>query len=130
MPILRPGAPAERIGECLELLSPKLTSNCNPFISSQQVSCISPIDLPIHFLISKPWYLKSDCTAARLLAPNPREPIMTSSLDAPEMAKTDRGHHEHGLRAEVEHIDALATAPGTTLESFAHLDEKKILRKV
>ena len=55
---------------------------------------------------------------------------MTSSLDAPETVKTEHGHHEHGLRAEVEHIDALATAPGTTLESFAHLDEKKILRKV
>ena len=55
---------------------------------------------------------------------------MTSSLDAPETAKTERGYHEHGLRAEVEHIDALATAPGTTLESFAHLDDKKILRKV
>ena len=32
--------------------------------------------------------------------------------------------------AEIAHIDALATAPETTLESFAHLDEKKILRKV
>ena len=33
-------------------------------------------------------------------------------------------------QAEVAHIDALATAPETTLETFAHLDEKKILRKV
>lgn len=32
--------------------------------------------------------------------------------------------------AEIAHIDAIATAPDTTLDSFAHLDEKKILRKV
>jgi hypothetical protein len=31
---------------------------------------------------------------------------------------------------EVEHIKGLATAPGTTRDSFSHLDEKKILRKV
>ena len=31
---------------------------------------------------------------------------------------------------EVARIDKLATAPGVTLESFAHLDEKKILRKM
>ena len=31
---------------------------------------------------------------------------------------------------EIAHIDKLATAPGVTLESFAHLDEKKILRKM
>lgn len=42
--------------------------------------------------------------------------------------------HDHHLRSkeleEIERIDALAMAQGTTLESFAHLDEKKILRKV
>ncbi|KAF2464318.1 MFS general substrate transporter [Lindgomyces ingoldianus] len=31
---------------------------------------------------------------------------------------------------EVARIDALATAPGVTMASFAHLDEKKILRKM
>ncbi|KAH7231472.1 hypothetical protein FSOLCH5_015210 [Fusarium solani] len=31
---------------------------------------------------------------------------------------------------EVEHIKGLATAPGTTRDSFSHLDEKKILRKM
>ncbi|KAF2631609.1 MFS general substrate transporter [Macroventuria anomochaeta] len=31
---------------------------------------------------------------------------------------------------EIARIDKLATAPGVTLESFAHLDEKKILRKM
>jgi hypothetical protein len=33
-------------------------------------------------------------------------------------------------RSQVDRIDAMATAPGTTLDSFSHLDEKKILRKV
>lgn len=32
--------------------------------------------------------------------------------------------------AEVAHISDLATAPETMLESFSHLDEKKVLRKV
>lgn len=31
---------------------------------------------------------------------------------------------------EIARIDKLATAPGVTLESFAYLDEKKILRKM
>lgn len=47
--------------------------------------------------------------------------------------KTKVGHHEFSgekLREETARIDAFATAPGTTLESFADLDEKKILRKV
>lgn len=37
---------------------------------------------------------------------------------------------ENNRDAEIAHIDAIATAPDTTLDSFAHLDEKKILRKV
>ncbi|KAI4867807.1 MFS general substrate transporter [Hypoxylon rubiginosum] len=47
--------------------------------------------------------------------------------------KTKVGHHEFSgekLREETARIDAFATAPGTTLESFADLDEKKILRKM
>ncbi|KAJ3521096.1 hypothetical protein NM208_g13450 [Fusarium decemcellulare] len=36
---------------------------------------------------------------------------------------------DHHQRGEVDRIDALATAPGTTLDSFSHLDEKKILHK-
>lgn len=31
---------------------------------------------------------------------------------------------------QVEAIDAIATAPGVTLDSFKHLDEKRILRKM
>lgn len=41
--------------------------------------------------------------------------------------------HEHGRlseRDEIGRIDAMADAPGVTMESFAHLDEKKILRKM
>jgi len=38
----------------------------------------------------------------------------------------NRGHNG----GQVGRIDAMATAPGVTLESFSHLDEKKILRKV
>lgn len=41
-----------------------------------------------------------------------------------------RGLHHNKAQDEVERIDAAATAPGVTMESFAHLDEKKILRKV
>lgn len=39
-------------------------------------------------------------------------------------------HAAGGYKSEVERIDAMATAEGTTLASFAHLDEKKIMRKV
>ena len=38
-------------------------------------------------------------------------------------------NHGH-VKGQVGRIGAMATAPGTTLESFSHLDEKKILRKV
>ncbi|OTB06735.1 hypothetical protein M426DRAFT_54850 [Hypoxylon sp. CI-4A] len=40
-------------------------------------------------------------------------------------------HHEYnGEKNEADHINAVVTAPETTLESFADLDEKKILRKM
>lgn len=41
-------------------------------------------------------------------------------------------HHGHHNKTEdeIERIDALALAEGTTLDSFKHLDEKKILRKM
>lgn len=48
----------------------------------------------------------------------------------------DHQHHHHILHhgsskqdEEIGRIDAIALAPGTTFQSFAHLDEKKILRK-
>lgn len=43
-------------------------------------------------------------------------------------AETAPNRHYGGT--QVDRIDAMATAPGVTLESFSHLDEKKILRKV
>jgi len=43
-------------------------------------------------------------------------------------------HHKGNRRSsrvgEIERIDAIALAPETTMETFAHLDEKKILRKM
>ncbi|KAI0378096.1 MFS general substrate transporter [Hypomontagnella monticulosa] len=58
---------------------------------------------------------------------------MTSAYEGLNFFKTDIGHHEYGegkVRDEVDRIDALATAPQTTIDSFADLDEKKILRKM
>ncbi|KAM0493156.1 hypothetical protein ACHAPB_008560 [Verticillium nonalfalfae] len=46
--------------------------------------------------------------------------------EKPDVSETEDGH---GL-SEKDRIDGIATAPGTTLESFAHLDEKKVLRKM
>ncbi|EKJ74091.1 hypothetical protein FPSE_05745 [Fusarium pseudograminearum CS3096] len=43
-------------------------------------------------------------------------------------AETAPNRHHGGT--QVDRIDAMATAPGVTLESFSHLDEKKILRKM
>ena len=43
------------------------------------------------------------------------------------------GGHHHGPpkdQSEIERIDAEATAPNVSAESFKHLDEAKILRKV
>jgi len=48
------------------------------------------------------------------------------------------GKHHHGKHgglgrrseSEIARIDAIALAEGTTMESFAHLDKKKILRKM
>lgn len=58
---------------------------------------------------------------------------MTSNHEILNLFKTNVGHHEYGeekVRDEVDRIDALVTAPQTTIDSFADLDEKKILRKV
>ncbi|KAK6209132.1 hypothetical protein LQW54_006586 [Pestalotiopsis sp. IQ-011] len=46
--------------------------------------------------------------------------------------RRSHGHDHEGLteREEIGRIDAMADAPGVTMESFAHLDEKKILRKM
>jgi len=42
----------------------------------------------------------------------------------------DYNHRKLSRAEQVAAVDAIATAPGVTLASFAHLDEKKILRKM
>ncbi|KAI1105475.1 MFS general substrate transporter [Jackrogersella minutella] len=59
---------------------------------------------------------------------------MASIDDMSNLDKTGVEHREYGdakeRQNELDRTDTLATAPGTTLESFADLDEKKILRKM
>ena len=53
------------------------------------------------------------------------------SFSSPSQAPSHTAHNGTGSKsAEMAHIDTLATAPGVTMASFAHLDEKKILRKM
>ncbi|KAI1858514.1 uncharacterized protein JN550_012561 [Neoarthrinium moseri] len=59
----------------------------------------------------------------------------TLSSEKGEVAVADPTHHErrHSKsteRDEIGRIDAMADAPGVTLDTFSHLDEKKILRKM
>ncbi|TPX16214.1 uncharacterized protein E0L32_004209 [Thyridium curvatum] len=63
-----------------------------------------------------------------------REKVDT--LEVEDGGHHDHQHHHHILHhgstkqdEEIGRIDAIALAPGTTFQSFAHLDEKKILRK-
>ncbi|KAF5679516.1 hypothetical protein FCIRC_6129 [Fusarium circinatum] len=53
-----------------------------------------------------------------------------TSYSTPPNEKAEVFEAEAAGRGQVDRIDAMATAPGTTLESFSHLDEKKILRKM
>ncbi|KAI0187434.1 major facilitator superfamily domain-containing protein [Xylaria flabelliformis] len=54
---------------------------------------------------------------------------MSAVSEKPEVVEVDEAQHhtQHGV---ISHIDAMAMASDTTFESFAHLDEKKILRKM
>jgi hypothetical protein len=45
-------------------------------------------------------------------------------------ASISNSHGGKSKAEEIARIDALATGAGVTLASFAHLDEKKILRKM
>lgn len=47
-----------------------------------------------------------------------------------EIASHGTGKHSLGRDGKIGRIDAMADAPGVTMATFAHLDEKKILRKV
>ncbi|KAI1259316.1 MFS general substrate transporter [Xylariaceae sp. FL1019] len=55
---------------------------------------------------------------------------MNQLMEKPGVEEVANGDKHHARQDEVGRIDALATAPGTTVESFAHLNEKKILRKM
>ncbi|KAI0200316.1 major facilitator superfamily domain-containing protein [Astrocystis sublimbata] len=54
---------------------------------------------------------------------------MSAMPEKPEVVEVDEA--QHPIEKDViNHMDAMALASGTTFESFAHLDEKKILRKM
>lgn len=63
-----------------------------------------------------------------------RDPVMAPSSTPPnekaEVFQAETAPNHGHIKGQVGRIGAMATAPGTTLESFSHLDEKKILRKV
>jgi hypothetical protein len=53
------------------------------------------------------------------------------SVEKATLAQNEKAEHARlSKEEEVARIDAIATAPETTMASFAHLDEKKILRKM
>jgi hypothetical protein len=58
--------------------------------------------------------------------PSPPPSVAKSTLAQDDKIERARGSEKE----EMERIDALATAPETTPAKFAHLDEKKILRKM
>lgn len=73
---------------------------------------------------------------ARFSEGNADSPRSTSFTNIPIHDDVARKHSVSSSHAgrnkaeEVARIDALATAPGVSMASFAHLDEKKILRKM
>ncbi|KAF3052043.1 hypothetical protein E8E11_003033 [Didymella keratinophila] len=68
------------------------------------------------------------------MSSKPSHERVLRDLDESPVRKVSISHsisgHGKSKAEEKERIDALATAPGVTLESFAHLDEAKILRKM
>ncbi|KAI0428811.1 major facilitator superfamily domain-containing protein [Xylaria sp. FL1042] len=54
---------------------------------------------------------------------------MSTAPEKPDVIEVDETGG-HARKDVIDHIDAMATAPGLSYESFAHLDEKKILRKM
>lgn len=62
----------------------------------------------------------SDSSPSVSAANHPATPKRNASVSSAHNKQT----------AEIAHIDALATAPGVSMASFAHLDEKAILRKM
>jgi MFS family permease len=66
------------------------------------------------------------------LHPTKTEVVKLETAQQPEADHTmNHGYYAHlKVDEEKERIDAISTAQRTTLESFAHLDKKKILRKM
>jgi hypothetical protein len=56
-------------------------------------------------------------------------PSLAPHTQTSRKASITSAHHP-AKSAEIARIDALATAPGVSMASFAHLDEKAILRKM
>ncbi|KAF2461118.1 major facilitator superfamily domain-containing protein [Lineolata rhizophorae] len=55
----------------------------------------------------------------------------SSSIQEPTHVHLENAGKRHKSKSEQIHdVDAMATAPGTTMASFAHIDEKKVLRKM
>jgi len=65
---------------------------------------------------------RSTSPSSHTHSPNAIEPTRKSSISS--------AHGTKHKSAEIARIDALATAPGVSMASFAHLDEKAILRKM
>ncbi|RBR11649.1 uncharacterized protein FIESC28_08876 [Fusarium coffeatum] len=57
-------------------------------------------------------------------------PSSTPPNEKAEVFQAETAPNHGHVKGQVGRIGAMATAPGTTLESFSHLDEKKILRKM
>lgn len=86
--------------------------------------------------------LSKDRNESRVVSAIYTPPLKMTSNDSPPSEKADLAHdesgtdqpHRHGHHSkgqdEIERIDAIALAQGTTMDSFKHLDEKKILRKM
>jgi hypothetical protein len=58
----------------------------------------------------------------------------SNKAEKEELSQLEEGqnghHHDPTQQDEVGRIDAIALSQGTTLASFSHLNEKKILRKM
>lgn len=57
-------------------------------------------------------------------------PVRRTSVSHSLSSHAGKGKGKNKKAEEIARIDKLATAPGVTAASFAHLDEKKILRKM
>lgn len=70
--------------------------------------------------------------SAHISPPNPdaTHPSQNREKHPSTSRKNSVTSHADAKAEQIARIDALATAPGVSMASFAHLDEKKILRKM